>query len=288
MSDLDGHRRSIAAGAVMVALYQLCFFSGTTRTGVALATVVALGSAPVFAGLIDSAVLRRLPTTRWVTGTGLAIVGMGLIARCQPAARTDLSGILASLAAGMAWAVYARIGEQRIRAGLDSTTCMAAMFTGGAILSLPLLATGNIGWIVTRHGMTLSLYLGIVTVGVVYTCFGWGLRRLPAPTVVTLTLAEPMTAAVLATVLLHQRIGVAGWIGVAGVLVALMITAGSPMTTDVPIAASGLEQDSVAQCHLLTVAEIERVKDDGGRGNVGPAALSRLRSVIADLLDLDV
>jgi len=67
-----------------------------------------------------------------------------------------------------------------------------------------------------------------------------------------------------------------------------MITAGSPMTTDVPIAASGLEQDSVAQCHLLTVAEIERVKDDGGRGNVGPAALSRLHSVIADLLDLDV
>ncbi|MCU1358783.1 MAG: type toxin-antitoxin system PemK/MazF family toxin [Ilumatobacteraceae bacterium] len=59
------------------------------------------------------------------------------------------------------------------------------------------------------------------------------------------------------------------------------------LTTDVPISASGLDKRSVGQCHLLTVAELERVKDDGGRGNVGPAVLAQLRAVIADLLDLD-
>ena len=58
------------------------------------------------------------------------------------------------------------------------------------------------------------------------------------------------------------------------------------MTTDVAIDAPGLDQHSVGQCHLLTVAEIERVKDDGGRGNIGDIALAQLRSVIADLLDL--
>ena len=58
------------------------------------------------------------------------------------------------------------------------------------------------------------------------------------------------------------------------------------MATDVPVDGSGLDKNSVGQCHLLTVAEIERVKDDGGRGNVGPVALGQLRSVIADLLDL--
>jgi hypothetical protein len=54
-----------------------------------------------------------------------------------------------------------------------------------------------------------------------------------------------------------------------------------------PVDGIGLDKNSVGQCHLLTVAEIERVKDDGGRGNVGPAALAQLRSVIADLLDLN-
>lgn len=59
------------------------------------------------------------------------------------------------------------------------------------------------------------------------------------------------------------------------------------MTTDVPVDGDGLDKNSVGQCHLLTIAEIERVMDDGGRGNVGPAVLAQLRSVIADLIDLN-
>jgi mRNA-degrading endonuclease toxin of MazEF toxin-antitoxin module len=58
------------------------------------------------------------------------------------------------------------------------------------------------------------------------------------------------------------------------------------MATDVAVDGDGLDKNSVGQCHLLTVVEIERVRDDGGRGNVGPVALVHLRSVIADLLDL--
>ena len=59
------------------------------------------------------------------------------------------------------------------------------------------------------------------------------------------------------------------------------------MTTDVAVDGDGLDKNSVGQCHLLTVAEVERVMDDGRRGNVGPAVLAQLRSVIADLLDLN-
>ncbi|MCU1387319.1 MAG: multidrug transporter [Ilumatobacteraceae bacterium] len=224
-SELAGHRTSLAVGAVAVALYQVCFFTGTTRTGVALATVTALGSAPVFSGLIDAIVLRRPPSLRWLAGTVAAVLGVALIAGGQPAARTDVGGIFAALGAGLAWAVYAMIGRQRIAAGLSSTTCMAAMFVGGAVLSAPLLAVGTTNWIVTPKGVALALYLGIVTVGVVYTCLGWGLRTLSAPTVVTVTLAEPITAALLATVVLDQVIGVSGALGIATVSAALVITA---------------------------------------------------------------
>ena len=186
---------------------------------------VALGSAPVFSGLIDAVTLRRTPTAQWAGGTVLAIGGIALIARSQPSARTDLVGILAALVAGLGWAVYAKIGQQRIDAGLDSTACMAAMFVGGAVLSAPLLAEGNTGWITSGKGVVLSLYLGVVTIGIVYTCMGWGLRKLAAPTVVTLTLAEPVTAAILATLVLHQSLDAVGWSGIVVVLVALVITA---------------------------------------------------------------
>lgn len=45
-AEIAGHRRWLAGGAVAVALYQVCFFTGTSRTGVALATVIALGRTP--------------------------------------------------------------------------------------------------------------------------------------------------------------------------------------------------------------------------------------------------
>lgn len=227
-AELVTHGRQLAAGAAAVALYQICFFTGTRRTGVALATVLALGGAPVFAGLIDAVVLRHRPTVRWAAGTAAAVVGIALIARGQPSASTDVIGVLAALGAGLGWAVYAMIGRQRIRAGLDSSTCMAAMFIGGAVLSAPLVAIGDASWMWRPRGAALAMYLGVVTIGIVYTLFGWGLRTLSAPTVVTLTLAEPVTAALLATVVLHQHVGASGAVGIAIVSAALVITSRTP------------------------------------------------------------
>ncbi|MCW2993974.1 MAG: EamA family transporter, partial [Conexibacter sp.] len=43
-------RGAVAAGALGVAAYQLCFFAAVKDTGVAVGTVVALGSAPALAG----------------------------------------------------------------------------------------------------------------------------------------------------------------------------------------------------------------------------------------------
>ncbi|MBX3015820.1 MAG: EamA family transporter, partial [Caldilineaceae bacterium] len=40
------------AAAASMALYQLCFFTGVARTGVAVGTMVAIGSAPILAGAL--------------------------------------------------------------------------------------------------------------------------------------------------------------------------------------------------------------------------------------------
>jgi DME family drug/metabolite transporter len=65
--------------------------------------------------------------------------------------------------------------------------------------------------------------------------YGRGLRRLPTPTVVTLTLAEPVTAAVLSVVVLRESLGIAGWFGVGAVVAGLFVatrtgTVTSPVT----------------------------------------------------------
>jgi DME family drug/metabolite transporter len=69
----------------------------------------------------------------------------------------------------------------------------------------------------------LDLGLGATTAA--YALFGFGLARLTVPTVVTLTLAEPATAALLSVLVLSQRLAPVGWLGVALVIVGVAFVA---------------------------------------------------------------
>lgn len=215
---------SLLAGGGAVAAYQLCFFLGTTRTGVALATVVTIGSGPVFAGLIDATLYRRSPSRAWLAGTALAVCGVVALGTVGGVDEVDALGIVAALASGLGWAVYATIGKQLIHRGLDSTASMAGLFTTAAVLTAPLLALRPLGWATTFNGSLAIGYLGVVTVGIAYTLYGRGLRHLAAPTVITLTLAEPVTAAILGVAVLGERVGVLGWAGIGLVLAGLVVT----------------------------------------------------------------
>jgi len=84
----------LAAGAC-TALYQLCFFAAVQHAGVALGTLVTIGSGPVFAGLLALAALRETPTRSWLTATGLCVLGLGLLTAAGAGmGGSGLSGLL--------------------------------------------------------------------------------------------------------------------------------------------------------------------------------------------------
>jgi DME family drug/metabolite transporter len=107
--------------------------------------------------------------------------------------------------------------------GLDAAGALAAMFGLGAVLMAPLLAFEPLAWLQSVRGATMALHLGIVTIGVAYWLYGWGLSYLSVPTVVTLTLAEPLTAALLGVVVLGERIGPLGVIGSVVIAIGIVI-----------------------------------------------------------------
>jgi DME family drug/metabolite transporter len=224
-TDLRRWWRSMLAGGVAVAAYQLLFFEATTRAGVAIGTVTTIASGPVFSGLIESVRHRRPPPPAWMLGTALAIAGVAMLGMVGRSTTPDTVGVLAALGSGLGWATYATIGQWQIVRGLPSTVSMASMFTVAGVLCSPLLLVEPLGWLATAAGAAMAVYLGVVTVGVAYTLYGRGLRSLPAPTVITLTLAEPLTAALLAWLLLDEVIGPWGAAGIAVVAAGLVITA---------------------------------------------------------------
>lgn len=215
---------SVAVGALAVLAYQPLFFAGTRANGVAVGTVIALGSAPVITGLLAAAIGQGRPTRRWWGATCLALVGIGLLAGLlEPGATLRPTGLLASLGAGASYAVYTLAAKDLIDSGRGSTEVMGWFFGVAAVIALPVLLVAGADWLTTARGLALALWLGVATTAVAYVLFGWGLARLPATTVATLTLAEPFGASVLGVVVLRERLDTAAILGIVLMVVALAL-----------------------------------------------------------------
>jgi DME family drug/metabolite transporter len=166
------HAPTLLLGGVAVALYQLGWFAGLRRTGVAVGTVVGIGSGPVMAGLIHLARGRRGLTSGWVVGTA-TVLGAGLLAaRGAGPSSADPVGLVLALGAVLGYALYVEAAQHAIRGGLDAAGAMAGMFGVGARAAR--LAGEPAG---RGHG----LHLGVITIGVAYTLYGWGFAASPYP-----------------------------------------------------------------------------------------------------------
>ncbi|MGW0592375.1 DMT family transporter [Streptosporangium sp. NPDC002607] len=195
----------LAAAAVAVAAYQLCFFAAVSRTGVAVGTVVAIGSGPVFTGLLSWLLDRVRPSRRWATATAVAIAGCAVLTGGGGEVRAD--GVLFALFGGLLYAFYAVTAARTISAGAPSDAVMGLMFGGAAVVMVPVLLWTGTGWLAEPRGLLTALYLGCATTALAYLLYGRGLRTTPVATAATLALAEPAVATLLGVVVLGERLG---------------------------------------------------------------------------------
>lgn len=217
----------LAAGALAVAGYPLAFYPAVSRTGVAVATVIALGSAPVFTGLLAWAAGLHRPSRRWGAATAVAVLGCGLLvlggADAGPAARTDAAGVALAALAGLSYAVYSLVGGHFIGRGQAPGAVMGVLFGSAGLLTLPVVLAAGVLWLATPRGAAVVLHLAVLTTFLAYRLFGRGLRCTPASVATTLTLAEPAVAALLGVAVLAERPTPLSWAGLAVLLLALVV-----------------------------------------------------------------
>jgi DME family drug/metabolite transporter len=221
-------RPSLLLAAVAVAAYQLCFFAAVSRTGVAIGTVVAIGSGPVFTGLLSWVLHGRRPSGRWTAATAAAICGCAalIVGGGAEAGGQAVSGVLFALLGGVLYAFYAVMAAQAIGQGARSDAVMGVLFGGAAVIMLPVLLVSGIGWTGEPRGLLAVLYLGLGTTALSYLLYGRGLRTTPVATAATLALAEPAVAALLGLVVLGERltpVSIAGLVMLALSLLAVAV-----------------------------------------------------------------
>ena len=222
-----GDRRLVAVSGVFVAVYQASFFAAVDDTGVAVGTVVALGSAPAFTGLFARVFTGERLERRWFAATGLACAGVVLLT-LGGGEGGDVSepGVGLALAAGAGYAGYAVAGKRLMDQGATPEGLMAAVFGAGALFLAPVLLFVPAGELSTPEGAALALYLGAFPTALAYVLFAKGLQRIGPSETSTLTLAEPVTAMALGFFVLGEQPGVTALAGAGLILAGLALLAG--------------------------------------------------------------
>jgi DME family drug/metabolite transporter len=210
--------------ALAMAAYQPFFFGGVARTGVAVGTVVGIGSTPVFAGILGILVRRERPARRWYASTALALAGTVLLVTAGEATDVDPLGVTLAVGAGASYAVFVLATKLLLDAGHSSDAVIALSFALAGVALVPVAVVVGVGPIVSSPaGIAMAAHLGILTVALAYLLFGRGLVGVGVGTAGTLTLAEPATAATLGLLVLGERPGPAAFVGL------VMIAAGIVM-----------------------------------------------------------
>jgi drug/metabolite transporter, DME family len=213
-------RLAMVLGAgVCMAMYVLCWFLGIERIGAAIPTLIALCLPPVLVTFValargqerfDLPLLVVLAAALGGTvllvlrhggpdaiGTGGLVVGVGF-----------------SIASAVLYAGFTLVSghlSQELGAGAAAgcLTLVAALTMGLAGLWRPL------AWPADVPPQAWFLYLCVVTAALALLAFSWGAARLSPTALTVATLVEPLTAVVLAALLLGERLGPGQWLGAA-------------------------------------------------------------------------
>ncbi len=222
----------ILGTGVLAALYQSAYFGAVALTSVSVATVVALGSAPVMVAAATAVRTRRRPSAVTVLAIVTALAGLVLLVGVR-AARDGhlLAGIGLALVAAAAFATMTVVNGRPVP-GLDALTLTGTSFAlGGALLAVLAAVTGSFALPTSGTGWGLLAYLGAGPTALAYGAYFTGLRTVPATAASLLALLEPLTATVGAVVLRGEPFGAAGVAG--GLLMAAAVVLLGPRR-DVP------------------------------------------------------
>lgn len=212
----------LAIGVISVFIYPLAFYSSMHLAGITIGTVVSIGTAPLFTALLERFFDHKKLSIKWFICFVLGISGVILlslgeshssISSGQIKNEGQILGIFLGALAGLTYALYSWIAKRLIDRGIDSKASMGLIFGIGSLFLLPtLFFTGgnlfdeNINIYVVGYMMLIPMFLG-------YVLFGYGLKTVPASKAITLTLFEPLVAAVLAIALVGEKLAPIGWIG---------------------------------------------------------------------------
>lgn len=194
---------------LLAALFQACYFAGVQLASVSIATLVSIGSAPMFVILTQSVRHHRLPSARQLRPVVLGIAGLAILV-IGPGGEDRgpdlLAGTALALAAGAAFAVFTMLGT-RPHVGTDAPMVTGYGFlAGGLVLAVGTAPFTTMTFSPTTESLGLLALFALLPTALAYTLYFRGLPHAGAATATVVALLEPLTATMLAVLLLGEQV----------------------------------------------------------------------------------
>ena len=230
-TELFNNRLLVLAAAVNVAIYPLAFYSSMKLSGVAVGNVISIGLAPIAAALIEWTFDKQPLNRRWLISIAFGVTGVVCLATAKPASSFESTatslhnsvGILLGLVAAFTYAMYSWIARRLIDRGIASRAAMGSMFGLGALLLMPVLFVTGAPLLASVNNFSVGLYMAVVPMFIAYLLFGRGLTVVRASLATTITLLEPVVAALLAVMVVGEKLSLTGWFGIGLISACLLI-----------------------------------------------------------------
>ncbi|MCO5996953.1 DMT family transporter [Actinoallomurus rhizosphaericola] len=208
-----------------LAVFQTAYFGAVRDTGLAVGTIVTLGAAPVFAAGGGRLFLGERLGRDGFLAVGGALAGLAILVLGNQQSVVRPVGVGLALLSAAGYAVANVLGRWTGRHGTGENpyTLTVWSFGIGAAIMLPF-AWGEGLWPHTAHlgrVLLMILYVAVVTTALAYPLYFAGAAVVRAATAAVVMLIEPVSAAVLAVVLLGERLTVATVGGTALLLAAI-------------------------------------------------------------------
>jgi drug/metabolite transporter, DME family len=206
---------------VGLAVYQALYFVAVADAGVAVSTVVSIGIAPVVTTVAEALVARRRPDLLATVTVIGGVAGLVLVVGAPAHTGTrPMIGVLAATGSGLGFAVTA-LFVGRVARRVDAAAVTGVSTLVGALTLAPLAWVAGLAVPPRPLPLAAVAYLGVVTTALAYLLFYAGMRTTAGSVAAVLTLLEPLVAAVLAVVVLGERLTTATVVGGLLLLVAI-------------------------------------------------------------------
>lgn len=218
-------RMPIVLGAIALGIAQTTLFLGIIHAGVTIATMIFIGTPPLFSGLFSLLVRRERQSLSWLVSSIVIAFGCYLMAISGGVTEESSRLVWGSISATIAGASWTMVGTmlrdmEKVASPVESSFII---MSAASIIMLPIaLLQGAADWMADGRVILLSLALGLLSAAIPYWLFTTGARRIPASHAFLYGLSEPITASFLGMVILKERLTSIGMTGYGFVVMALV------------------------------------------------------------------